>query len=132
MNKTIDKLAWLHIENKKVLCARSIGKSTFYIPGGKREYEESDAEALIREIKEELTIDLDPATLSFFGVFEAPADAKPDGVMVKISCYLAQYEGILAPDSEIEEITWLGYSDIVKCSPVTRKLFEQLHKNNLI
>ena len=67
MNKTIDKLAWLHIENRKVQCVRSTGKSTFYLPGGKRDLGESDEEALLREIKEELTVDLDISTLSYFG-----------------------------------------------------------------
>lgn len=132
MNKKIDKLAWLHIENRKVLCVRSIGKSTFYIPGGKRDLGESDEEALLREIKEELTVDLDTTTLSFFGTLEAQADGKPEGTIVKISCYQAQYTGTLAPDSEIEELAWLDFSDISKCSLVVQKLFKQLHQQNFI
>jgi 8-oxo-dGTP pyrophosphatase MutT (NUDIX family) len=34
------------------------GKIAFFTPGGKREARESDEEALIRECKEELTIEL--------------------------------------------------------------------------
>jgi 8-oxo-dGTP diphosphatase len=132
MKKKIDKLAWLHIQNRKVLCARSIGKSTFYIPGGKRNLGESDEEALVREIKEELIVDLDTTTLFFFGALEAQADGKPEGTIVKISCYQAKYTGTLAPDSEIEELSWLGFSDISKCSLVVQKLFEQLNEQNLI
>jgi 8-oxo-dGTP diphosphatase len=132
MNKKIDKLAWLNIENRKVLCARSIGKSTFYIPGGKRDLGESDVEALVREIKEELTVDLDTTTLSYYTTLEAQADGKPEGMMVKISCYRGKYTGTLAPDSEIEELSWLDFSDICKCSLVVKKLFEELYALNLI
>jgi len=132
MKKTIDKLAWLHIENSKVLCARSAGKSTFYIPGGKRDLGESDEEALVREIKEELTVDLDSTTLSFFATLEAKADGETEDVTVKIACYQAKYTGTLAPDSEIEELSWLGFGDISKCSLVVKKLFEELYALNLI
>jgi 8-oxo-dGTP diphosphatase len=48
----IDKLAWIHIVDGKILCAISKGKDTCYLPGGKREGNETDHEALIREIKE--------------------------------------------------------------------------------
>lgn len=108
MNKTIDKLAWLHIENRKVLCARSIGKSTFYIPGGKRDFGESDEEALLREIKEELSVDLDTTSLALFATLEAQADRKPEGFMVKITCYQGKYAGTLAPNSENRRAILVG------------------------
>ncbi|MGC9551516.1 NUDIX domain-containing protein, partial [Vibrio metoecus] len=46
-------LAWVLIQDGKLLAVRSKGKALFYFPGGKREAGESDEEALIREIKEE-------------------------------------------------------------------------------
>jgi len=43
MNKNfIDKLAWIYIKDKKILSTRSQSKDTYYIPGGKREGEETD------------------------------------------------------------------------------------------
>ncbi|MDQ5950102.1 MAG: 8-oxo-dGTP diphosphatase, partial [Patescibacteria group bacterium] len=58
----IDKLALIEIQDRKILMVRSKGKDTWYIPGGKRDEGESDEEALIREIKEELGADLLPDT----------------------------------------------------------------------
>lgn len=55
--RIIDKLAWIAIDNKMVLSTRSFGKDKFYIPGGKREAGESDEQALLREIKEELNVE---------------------------------------------------------------------------
>ncbi|WP_207890659.1 NUDIX hydrolase [Vibrio sinensis] len=128
----IDKLAWLHIENKKVLCVRSYGKTLFYVPGGKRDVGESDSEALIREIQEELSVELELQSLSLYGVFEAPADGKASGITVKATCYIGDYRGELKPASEIEELAWLGYSDIEQCSAVVKDLFEHLHQQGLI
>ncbi len=75
--QTIDKLAWLHVQDGRILCARSRGKRTFFIPGGKREVGETDRAALQREIREELSVDLVPASLSLAGVFEARAHGRP-------------------------------------------------------
>src|SRR6266567_1982830 len=38
----IDTVAWVHLEDRRILCARPRGKDVFYVPGGKREGSESD------------------------------------------------------------------------------------------
>ncbi len=76
MKTQIDKLAWLYIKDKQVLMARSKGKEKFYLPGGKREQGESDQQALMREVKEELGIDLIENSLQRIGAFSAQADGK--------------------------------------------------------
>jgi len=38
----IDKIALLHIKNKKIFMAKSYGREVFYTPGGKREGNYSD------------------------------------------------------------------------------------------
>ena len=64
MTEEIDKLAWIHIKEKQLLSTRSKGKEAYYLPGGKREPGESDAAALIRELKEELGIDVTASCLA--------------------------------------------------------------------
>ena len=130
--KMIDKLAWIEIQDQKILMTRSKGKDKFYIPGGKREPGENDHQALIREIKEELSVDLIESSLKFYGVFEAQAHGQPAGVRVKMQCYTGSYEGTLAADSEIEEIVWLSYVDKDKTGFVDQLIFEKLKENNLI
>ena len=41
---------FLYLVDSKLLSTRSKGKDTYYIPGGKREGNESDIETLIREV----------------------------------------------------------------------------------
>ena len=128
----IDKLAWIYIQEQKVLCARSKGKDTYYIPGGKRDPGETDEQALVREIKEELSVDIIHDSIQYYGAFSAQADGKPKGTLVQITCYQADYTGTLAVDSEIEEMAWLDSSDLDKCSVVVKALFAQLKQDGLI
>jgi 8-oxo-dGTP pyrophosphatase MutT (NUDIX family) len=128
----IDKLAWLHLRNKQLLFARSKGKTTFYIPGGKREAGESDEAALLREIREELSIELLPKTLVHACSFSAQADDKPAGVMVRNTCYFAECGGEPMASAEIEELSWFSYRDRERCSPVAKLILDWLKSTGRI
>lgn len=128
----IDKIAWIYIKDKKILSTLSKGKDKYYIPGGKREKDENDMETLTREIKEELSVDINLDSVKYYGVFKAQAHGKSEGIIVKMSCYFAEYEGNLKVDNEISEIVWLTYADIDKVSPVDKLIFEDLHTKGLL
>ena len=133
MQKTyIDKLALIEIRDRKILETCSYGKDTWYIPGGKRDGNESDQEALAREIKEELLVDLIPETIKHYGTFEAQAHGKPEGVLVRMTCYMAKYDGELTPHAEIEKIDWFNYSQKGETSLVDKLIFDDLKAKNLI
>ena len=124
--KIIDKLAWIEIQKGRILSTRSRGKTVFYIPGGKREAGETDSETLLREIQEELNVQLDSSSLHYIGSFQAQAHGHAEGIEVKMQCYTARYEGTLQASSEIEEVAWLSYSDKEKVSPVDKIIFKWL------
>lgn len=128
----IDKLAFIELNDRKVLETKSRGKDTWYIPGGKREGNESDEEALVREIREELTVEIDPATITHYGTFEARAHGKPEGTMIRMACYQAKYAGELKPSAEIELMDWFDYSKKNLTSPVDNLIFDDLKARNLI
>lgn len=130
--KVIDKLAWIEIKDKAILSTKTFGKNKYYIPGGKRENDETDEQALYREIKEELSIDLKKDTLKLVGVFEAQAHGHPRGTIVKMTCYMADFTGQLRADAEIEEIKWLNYSDRDKISEVDKLIFDYLKEKGLL
>ncbi|MEV6280708.1 NUDIX domain-containing protein [Nocardia sp. NPDC051832] len=120
--RLIDTVAWVRIEGGKILCARPRGKDVFYIPGGKREGAETDLQTLLREIEEELTVALLPETVAHVGTYEA-AD---NGLLVRMSCYTADYRGTLAASSEIDEVAWFAYADRESVPPVDQLLFDDL------
>jgi len=128
----IDKVAWIYIEDFKILSTKNKGKTKFYIPGGKREHQETDRETLFREIKEELQVDLISNTLKFIGIFEAQADAHKPGVFVRMTCYSAAYNGQLKADNEVEELAWLGYKDKHLISEVDTLIFDFLFDTGLL
>lgn len=131
--KEIDKIAFIYLKDGKILSTLSKGKDTYYIPGGKREKAETDEETLIRECKEELTIDILKDTIKYYGTFKAQAHGHAEGIIVKMTCYMAEFKGTLKPSSEIAEIKWLDYSNLnVKISPVDQLIFKDLYNKNLI
>jgi 8-oxo-dGTP diphosphatase len=129
----IDKLAWIYVKDKKILMTRTRGKDVWYLPGGKRMAGESDQDALFREIKEELNIELIPGSIHYLAVFKAQADGKPEGVEVQITCYTGDFHGDIQPSSEIEEITWLDSTvEPHLITPATLQLFPFLKEKQLI
>ena len=128
----IDKITWLYLHDGYILSTRSRGKDRYYLPGGKREPGETDTQTLLREIKEELTVDLDPASLAHVGTFEAPAHGHPAGVLVRMTCYRATYTGELQPAAEIEEMGWLTYRHRPQVSAVDQLIFDWLREQDLL
>ncbi|WP_394830958.1 NUDIX domain-containing protein [Pendulispora rubella] len=126
MGRIIDKVAWIRLENGRILSTRSHGKDVYYLPGGKREPGESDQDTLVREIKEELTADIVRESAEHVGTFEAQAHGHPEGTLVRMTCYTADYDGPLAASSEIAEVAWLTYADRARVSPVDRIIFDHL------
>ncbi|WP_442603145.1 NUDIX hydrolase [Paenibacillus sp. KN14-4R] len=130
MTAIIDKIAWIHLLEGQILGARSKGKDIYYIPGGKRDPGETDHETLVREIEEELSVHIKPATITHFGTFVAEAHGKAEGTQVQMTCYFADYEGELRPASEIEELAWLTYADRERVSPATQIIFDKMYELN--
>ncbi|MEL0630259.1 NUDIX domain-containing protein [Psychromonas aquatilis] len=132
MNKVIDKLAWLYIADNKLLHARSKNKVLFYLPGGKRETGETDQQALTREIKEEVSVDLIASSIKYAETFEAPADGENADVTVKLTCYFADFEGQLTPAAEIADIKFIDVQNKALCSLGSIKVIEWLKSQELL
>jgi 8-oxo-dGTP diphosphatase len=128
----IDKLAFIYLLDKKILVTLSRGKDVWYIPGGKRELSETDEQTLIREVQEELSVDIVPETIELYGVFEAQAHGRPAGTIVRMTCYTAEFDGELLPSSEIEKVDFFSYDQKQLTSPVDHLIFDDLKENELI
>jgi 8-oxo-dGTP diphosphatase len=128
----IDKIAFIEIQNGKIVSTKSKGKTKYYIPGGKREQGESDEQTLIREIVEELSVTIIPNTATYIGTFSAQSDGSKEGIQVIMTCYTAKYTGHLKANSEIEEIKWLNYSNLDIISEVDKKIFKFLYEKGAL
>jgi 8-oxo-dGTP diphosphatase len=128
----IDKIAWMRIENSRLLCVRSHGRSLAYLPGGKRESGESDEACLVREIHEELGVTLRSGSIRPMGVYLGVADGQPDGTFVRLACYGADFSGRLIARAEIAEIMWLDHGGGEHCSPTARLVLDDLHARSIV
>lgn len=131
--RTIQKSAWFCIQDRKVLFARSRNNpEIFYLPGGKREEGETDEEALVREVKEETTVELVSASIKPAVTLSHHAHGKPANVTVELEAFFADYNGELTPSDEIAELAWFDTSDIDKVYGVGVKALVWLKEKNLI
>lgn len=130
--KEIDKIALIKIENGQILSTKSKGKNKYYIPGGKRENNETDEQTLIREIQEELSVEIINESIKYVGTFKAQSHGDIEGVIVKMTCYNADYIGEPKANNEIEEIKWLNYTDLDIISEVDKIIFKHLKENGLL
>ena len=135
MKKIIETVALIHIKGKKLLLVRPKSKKIFYMPGGKLDKDEDNLKALVREIKEEVNVDIDPKTVDFYGVFEAQAYGKDKGVMVRVHCYTASHSGEVQSSSEIDEVAYFSHAEYVDGfdpAPAVKLILEDLKKKGLV
>ncbi|MFI5912220.1 NUDIX domain-containing protein [Dactylosporangium sp. NPDC051541] len=93
-------------QNGRWLVVRKRGTTVFMQPGGKLEPDETAADALVRELAEELGLRVGTAQLGHVGRFEAPA-ANEAGFTVDADVFTAPLTGPVAPLAEIEELRWI-------------------------
>ncbi|MBI3190517.1 NUDIX domain-containing protein [archaeon] len=96
------KIAAIILENRKFLVVRDGSQDFFKMPGGKIERNESDEECLQRELMEELSII--PKETEFIG---SAMGVTPNGEDIEIIFWLADYDGTIKPDNEINEVLFI-------------------------
>lgn len=138
MEHVIKKVAWLLIENNKVLFARTRGVNVAYCVGGKIEPDETSEEALMREVREEASVELSSESIRHIHTFVGPAHTIAHGKgsrkdsMMEMHCYEAKHTGDLSPSMEIEELVWLGSSDGNRTTEMGQSILRWLHHEGMI
>lgn len=131
----IYKAAGIIIQDRKLLFTRAKDMNFFIDPGGKIEEDETAEQALVRELKEELSIDVAESDLEFFGEFVAEA-ANHKGKTVNMKAFIVKkWQGTIVPDSEIEELCWLTSdlpADVQVGSIFGGKVLPKLHEQGLV
>ena len=105
MTREITKVGLAVMDGDRVLLVKKRGSNFLILPGGKPEKSETDAQALSRELQEELGCYLVSDQLTFLGTFSDEAAGLP-GIKVTIRLYAGPVVGTPIPHSEIESIVW--------------------------
>ena len=90
----------------QTLLVRKRGTQAFMQPGGKIDAGEQPAQALARELQEELNLHIDPEHAVYLGQFSAPATNEP-GFTVLAELFQVQVNVAVSPAAEIEEVRWI-------------------------
>lgn len=135
MNYDIHKAGAVILKDKKLLLLKSKGKEVFVAPGGKLEKDEDTKTALIRELKEELGIDVEKVDIEEFNTSYAQATGNESKMLRMDTCLVKKYQGELKPDNEIEEMLWINSKipEGIKIGSIFKhKIIPKLKENNLI
>ncbi|WP_106397381.1 NUDIX hydrolase [Actinocorallia populi] len=107
----LDVVAWIHVREKRLLTVRARGRDLLYLPGGKVEPGESPAEAVAREVTEELGLNLPPRDFTPLGTVVTEPHDQPRYTSVRMVCFTAPYTGPLHPSAEIDELLLVSPGD---------------------
>ena len=115
----------------KVLTVRKRGTSRFMLPGGKPEPGEQPRQTALREVQEEIGLEILPDALVALGRFTAPAANEPDHQVISDAFVAEDLDQSLLldelrPAAEIEEIRWPTLDDLLTGTDVAPLLSEQI------
>lgn len=116
----------------QTLLVRKRGTQAFMQPGGKIDAGEQPADALARELHEELNLRIAPSDARYLGRFSAPAANEP-GFTVHAELFLVRIDGPVTPAAEIEEVRWIdptGDGGLL-LAPLTRDLILPFYRESL-
>lgn len=106
------------------LVVRKRGTTTFIQPGGKIEPGELPADALRRELEEELGLRVGAEELTFAGSYPGPAVNEP-GCTVIAHAFRVTLDAAVKAAAEIEELRWIDPAEPgeIVLAPLTRDAF---------
>jgi 8-oxo-dGTP pyrophosphatase MutT (NUDIX family) len=125
----------LLLKNRKLLLAYSNNKQCFYLPGGKTDTEETPIQALCREIKEELAIEITEQELTYYTHITAPAYGENPELIMEQECFLLTREVEPIASAEIGELRYFTLQEYLsepRKAPGAIMILQKLKTDNYI
>ncbi|WP_343744909.1 NUDIX domain-containing protein [Chitinophaga sp.] len=132
--KYIDCVGLIVVENRELMLAFSKNKNAWYLPGGKVDAGETPLQAMQREIREELNMDLPADSLQWYYHITAPAFGE-NNVEMRQNCFLHQLRQTPQPSAEIGAVRFFSLESYRKEQHQVRGVllaFEKLQQDGLV
>ena len=108
------------------------GRDVIYMPGGKIDAGETAFDAAIREAREEISVDLDPTSVTELFTVTVQAHGEPDGRLVEMRVFQASTPDEPIASAEVDAVHWVTTLDTDRCPPAGRETLTRLAALNLI
>ena len=119
-------------KDDKILLVQVRNREKYYFPGGKIDDGESYVEALQRELKEELCLDLAEEELEFIGTVVGEAYLQPDS-RTELNGFRTTRSidwSKVTTDNEITDIQWFDIKDTEYIAPAVITWINQFSKKD--
>lgn len=116
IKKQLHTAGLLVIKDGKLLLTYSKNKQAWYLPGGKIDAGETSKEALIREVYEELSVQLKEEKVTYYYHITANAYGE-DNLLMEQDCFLYPSLEDIVPSMEIEAVAYFSL-DTYKNEPI--------------
>lgn len=120
------------VRARRVLMVTARGRDVLYMPGGKIDAGETPAAAAVREAREEIAVEIDPARVSPLFTVLTQAHGEPDGRLVRMHVFQAETDETPMPSAEVSAVHWVGTESLDRCPPAGREVLERLAAAGLI
>lgn len=120
------------VRERRVLMVTARDRDVLYMPGGKIDAGETPAQAAVREAREEIAVEIDPARVSRLFTVVTQAHGEPDGRLVRMHVFAADTDATPKPSAEVSAVHWVGTESLDRCPPAGREVLERLAAVGLI
>jgi 8-oxo-dGTP diphosphatase len=105
------------IRDRRLLMVTARGRDVHYMPGGKIDPGETAAEAAVREAREEIGVELDPAGVTPLFTVATQAHGEPEGRLVQMQVFAGSTAQAPRASNEIDALHWVTSADSHRCPP---------------
>ncbi len=120
------------VHERRVLMVTARGRDVHYMPGGKIDAGETAVEAVIREAREEVSVELDPTSVTPLFIVTTQAHGEPEGRQVEMQLFAATTPDAPRPSSEVDAVHWVTSADSHLCPPAGAETLRRLRALDLI